>query len=496
MSDEVKNYEDEVEEFIDTLDYNPDTVLTDAAANEGRRDYKEEITDNLINGVYYVYKREHKTDTKGNVDLGYVESLNTGLYPGCLVLCNQHLVDNKPDIVELPRKAYDFGISLPNAESFDSKISKKDLDKNISKAVSEWWKNNENGNIPCNYNYKCIEIFNSQQLELELGMDTKSSDFKLNIDFKSIDKRTARDWLGIFEQPYFTAYINNMTSSIDTLNCEGNKCTTVNLLKKRGVSNECPIGIVKSITYGRKIFAHFHSNDVSLNLKSKLDLFLNKNGVSAESKNKAEYEEIKKNLEVEMLVQGGATASCATINLDKLTNVIEENMSFTKEQRCVPISYSVRYLKNGGQTQAVVKKNSTYDELTVERHNQITLRLKQTGGYVGKMSAEWDEYRYVDDNGNLYPNGPKVEHRVWDKGNTTCTSNEIRTLSGNVKNLHLRGSVFKNINTKFTRWLARLFKTTVVQTVFDQIVEVKGSEITLQLCGRTMDEAYAKLYYN
>lgn len=490
----MENNAKEVEQFIDSLDYDPDKVLVDAASEECKPSTQQEITDSIVNGTYYVYKRERKSAEKANSDLGFVESLNTEIYPGRLVLCNQHLIDNNPDVLELKRKPFKFGTTLLGSKGFTSNISKSEVDEAITETVKEWWSNNKSGNVTCLYDYKSFEVFNSKQVEMNLGVDTNSSDFKLNINFDMIDKKAARDWIVIFEQPYFTVYINDMTSSIDTIDCDDGN-TTVELLKTRGVSDKCPIGFVKSVTYGRKIFAHFHSTDVSLNLKSKLDAFFKDGKLKVDSKNKMVYDEINKNAEIEMLIQGGGTNNCATISIDKLINIIEDNMNFTNDQRYIPISYSVRFLKNAGSKNAIIKKFSTYDELTVEKHNRVTLVLKQTGGYVGKMFAEWDTYRYCDENGNPYPDGkPHLTHTTWNYGDTSCTSEDSKEISGNVTNLHIKGEVYKHPRIKFwNKW----FHEQVLSTVYENSnLEIKGSKITFVLTGKTLFTASYKIYYD
>ena len=451
----------EVDKYIEGLQYDPETVLADDSYRQQAP--ADKMSSEAKEGKFYVYTTEFCSEEKENADWGFIDSLNARIHPGAMVLCNQHLLDNNPDLVNVGTKEATFAVDLPGKPNFKSEITHSAVTGKVDAVAGEWCKNNPDGNVGNRIIQHCIEAHSKKQLSLELGFKLEESKTKFNIDFNMIDRKEARDWILVFEQPYYTVALDTFSQSSDII-ADG---VTVDDLKTIGVDDKNPIGIVRSVTYGRKIYAHFHTEDINFDLHTKCNAFVPLEGGSLDAKAKADLEEINSKGSMDMFVYGSGTNDWTRVDPNKIPELIQNGVNFTSVAQAFPISYSVDFMKAGGSKQAAVKFNTQYTKVKTEVFNDFNLKMGFDGAYVGKYFVEWDEISY-NENGELVTN-----HKTWNIGKVTSGYEDNKRLPGNTRNLRIlaEGYVFFGVK----------------RTIYDKIVPINSNSLYFHAWGSSLD---------
>jgi len=204
------------------------------------------------------------------------------------------------------------------------------------------------------------EIFSSEHLKFNLDAAfsnaTTSLDSSLGIDWSEEKQRVMIK----LTQQYFTMAIDNPPGWSGFL---GDEVTASDLKPYTSASN--PMVYLDSVTYGRTFVLVYESANSSFDLNTQLGIAYN--GLVASGSVDAEnaYQDVMANSEVRCFAMGGnaTEALSAARDFDLLSDYITNGAVLSAESIGVPISYTLRYLKDA----SLVKMNNTLEYYVDEK---------------------------------------------------------------------------------------------------------------------------------
>ena len=455
--------------YINALDYDPDTIMVN---NSEISEYKAEDGKMDSDGTFTLIRKKQKTVADSTADLAYLSSLSARIFPGAMLLCNKRLVENNPSIVNLNTKPVKFSIDLPGVDtSFEvDSISKASIDTAIGEKVAQWQQANPDGNIVAKVKHSLYEVKNKHKLEVDLGFKLSAVGNSFDIDFNAIEKGDSREWILKFEQIYYNVTLDNFRNPSSIIADSEN----ADSIKKTGVNNENPIGIVNNVSYGRVIYVHFKTKNLEFDINGKINLLFAKED-SLNASQKLTLERVKGEVSAKVFIYGGGTSAFKTIpeiSIDSIYKFIEQGYNFCLEQLAAPIGYSVVFMKNGGQDMATVNSSTTYIETTITRHVSSKLRITHAGAFVNVFKITWNEIFYDDD-----IDQPRIVPMAWERNSKDSLVGQSFDLffSGNVRDLHIVSKGYTGVIWDKTR------------TNFSGYVDIKP-DMTLRLSGTTLNQ--------
>ncbi len=262
---------------------------------------------------------------------------------------------------------------------------------------------NYTGGTPGFLSYSFTDAYNSTQMEssLDLGFSGRAVDLstKVGVDWTSKKRRVAVKLI----QQFFTMTYNDPQGMAGVFNTN---FTLADIEPYIGAGN--PPCYISSVTYGRIYIMVFETESSSLDISAAID-FAYQGGVSGGSvKSAFDYQNVMANTSVKLFAMGGsAEDALVTANPNNLTNYstmsnyLARGAVFSVSNVGVPISYTVRYLKNA----RLVRMNNTleYDieqavpmatvrspmttifSITLDRI--VSLQQGETGDYVGTLQV-------------------------------------------------------------------------------------------------------------
>ncbi len=119
-----------------------------------------------------------------------------------------------------------------------------------------------------------------------------------------------------------------------------------------------PVCYVDAVTYGRVFYFVYESDDSSLNLETSLNVAFNGLG-STNVEAEAAYNNVVQNSTVKVFAMGGNIQDALTVATDfgALNDYLLDGAAFSVDSPGVPISYTIRYLKNAN----MVRMNNTLE---------------------------------------------------------------------------------------------------------------------------------------
>ncbi len=252
-------------------------------------------------------------------------------------------------------------------------------------------------------NFSISEVYSEEHLKLAMGTNYRSAATKVSASFDFSKSTYQYKYVLKYFQVYYTIDMDPPKNPSDLF-------TNVPDINALGSTN--PV-YVATVTYGRMVIYTIESNYS----KTEVDAAFKASFGSSDGSVNAEYEKVISESDIEALVIGGSGSDAAqTVNGPAdVYNYISNGGDYSKESPGAPLSYKLRYLKQGTPIARVVLSSEypvrncdlAYPVFTIELDY-----LKCTGCHDGNGSAGELYGRLT---ATLYSNGAQKGGKVaWD----------------------------------------------------------------------------------
>jgi len=424
----VRGESKEIDDYIHGLSYSRDEVLAypgervTGSPREGKVDDKK---------TFIVIERNKHTLTNAKTDVGVVASNEHQAYPGNLLLANQRLVDNTPDVLAIDRAPLTYTVNLPGLTadgSFKITPTFSEYQSNINKALNTWFdKYSKDHNVVANFQSDHSFAYSKESLRVKFGLEFKNSDVESNIDFNMMNKQEKLIMIHKFKQIFYTVSVEPTKKASDLFDP---KVTLKEIQQK--TDNKNPPVLVDSVSYGRVVYVKIETSSVDQEAKAILSNKITKFDISQE--NEVEYTKKLKNLAMTVYVIGGSSEQIKVITATKfkeVNDVIVNYGKFSKTNLGYPVSYSTQFIKDNSR--ATVNCYTEYIETTRTEYPKGLITITHKGWFVMQWEVTWKEISY-DKNGTKL-----MTEKSWGKNwhDLTAPFSESIELPGNTVDIRV-----------------------------------------------------------
>ncbi|QLG46400.1 thiol-activated cytolysin family protein [Costertonia aggregata] len=198
------------------------------------------------------------------------------------------------------------------------------------------------GATPARINFEISEVYTKEQLNLAIGANYRSAAAKVSASFNFTNSTYRYKYVLKYFQVYYTIDMDPPQNPSDLFT------DTPDL---NALGSTSPV-YVATVTYGRMIIYTIESNST----KTEIDAAFSASFASGDGSIDAEYQKTIDESSVKALVIGGSGSDAAqVVNGPKdVYNYITEGGNYSKESPGAPLSYKLRYLKQGTPIARVV----------------------------------------------------------------------------------------------------------------------------------------------
>ncbi len=451
MTPEATNDGASIGDYIKKLSYNQESMLNYQNTN-GQGSSQEVISGDTATSNSGGQQVTCITTTynlrKNFEDIAILRPTQGIIWPGALVKGNQSMMDGLPEPITLPRSSVTFRIDLPGIGENGNKTVKDPINSNVQSAIDEaleWWNANayQEGYVNASSSsYKVETAYSSKQIALNVGLNTEwaTGDVSAQFDYQSNEEKTVV--MAVYKQAFYTITFDYPQSPESVFRGD------VSLGEiKDAMNNSVPPAYVQNVTYGRIIMFRMETSYKAT--KAEIEsAFKYAAGVSVDLTVEAKYKQILANSTMELIVLGGnaAVSSSAVTarNANDLVPIIEgENAVYSRNNPGVPISYTIRYLRDNSLAKLGYTTEYTATECSsVKTYDDIDIRLdkfkaiKDCDGIEGAGEFSFEVQI-------LNKSGSKIA--TYSKGSISLSSGETVTL-----NKTLTANMKREVGNKFT----------------------------------------------
>lgn len=387
-----------INEGVRSLEYKPEEIM--AFAGEHITSFAAKSGETKGDKFIVVTKEKHSVS--GQYDVAVPNARKDITYPGGLLVGNQKLVEGVPDPLVLKKRPMHLTIDLPGlTEDNNILVERNDyagVMEGTNKLLDNWLKNKSTQYmISANMQYKKSILYDKKSMALTFGCDVEYMQGKLGIDFDLITKQEHSAYLIQFRQIYYTVSAELPQAPADVFADE----VTWNDLQNKINKNNPPC-YVQNVQYGREVYLLLQSDLSSSDLKAHLDASLNVKDGSVSTNADVKSKEMNKNINCTIITMGGRPVM---INgnlendhiIEKVNDLISENVVLSAENPAFPLSYTVAFLKDNKI--ASIQGNTEYITSESVEYSSGRIDLKHSGAYVARFEVSWEEVSY-DSKGN------------------------------------------------------------------------------------------------
>ncbi|XP_054271648.1 tetanolysin-like [Macrosteles quadrilineatus] len=420
----------DVDSYIYGMSYSRDQIL--ASHGETKTSVPVQTVGKVDgNKNFIVITREKKSAQSGTSDIGVVSANEHRTYPGSLLLANQRLMDNNPDVLAAARAPLTYTVNLPGLTTdghFSIDPTFANYQSSKEKTLKAWFdKYSKDHNVVANFQNDFTFAYSQEYLRVKFGMEFKNTQVEASIDFSAMQNQEKLIMIHKFKQIYYTVSVEPQKKPSDLFASS----VTAAELKQKTNSSSPPV-IVDSVAYGRTIYVKLETSSTDKEAKATLATKASNFDIKAEAE--TEIKSKLKDLKMQVFVLGGSTEHIELINAQTfkdVNNVLVKYAKFSKDNLGFPISYSANFIKDNSR--AVVQMSTDYIETTRTVNSKGVLRIAHKGGFVMQWAITWKEVNY-DKNGN------KVSTEVsWDKNwkSLTAPFSQDIELPGNAQDINV-----------------------------------------------------------
>lgn len=318
------------------------------------------------NGVGFVCSKQKYSLTKTPNELVAINPYADTLWPGSLIQ-SKPLMEGILNPVPLAGRStgsITMAIATDTSGVFSKEVTEPSL-ASTTEAIKDILNTNINIDTPAKFYYKLTQVYSNKQLAVAVGLhvDTPFNfDIQTSLEFNS--KEVKNRILIDFTQAYYTiAYTPKY--GIKGFFKDGVKLNELDAFM--GVGN--PLAYISSVTYGRKIFLLFESDSSMSDLEGAIKASFKGYGVTVGGDLAVKNKKIMSESQIKAYVIGGnAEDALEALNtpdeetggtIVNLKQLMSDGANFSKGNPGVPVSYTVRHVKDASQIKLVL--NTEYE---------------------------------------------------------------------------------------------------------------------------------------
>jgi hypothetical protein len=398
----------DIDTYIKGLIYNPEDLLNaqniDGLPSKTTEKSEIKVNDPVKGQIETCTKKDFNLKTNFT-EIAILRPNNGAIYPGALVGGNGNMLNGIPDPISINRGPMLLNLDLPGIGEEGSILveepSNTAVQVELDKALEYWNENNYDGNytIASQSSSVTSTFFSSEQMSMDLGMNVKwagnSVSSQLNISSSSQRKVASK----VFKQIFYTVTMNTPLAPSSMFRND------VSLAAVQNSFNETnPPAYVSSVSYGRIIMIKIEneSSAFSSELEAVLDY------ASSEGDVDLKYDEILRSSVVTVVTLGGNAE--ATSELNNITSgengngylrdiITGKNAVYGRDNPGVPISYTIRYLKDNKLAKLGYTTDYTYTDCSSQDFEHASIKVTndlRTYNAYAKIS-----YSYLDEAGKV-----------------------------------------------------------------------------------------------
>lgn len=287
----------------------------------------------------------------------------SSVYPGALVIGDQEMLAGTPTPLSINRAPATLRLDLPGIGEqgtivVDNPASNAEFGAKLDNAL-EWW-NENNGQYPdgegyvneAGSTYDSATLYSSVQLGLDVGLNLAWADNSVASQLQFDSTSETRVATMVFKQVFYDVTMDN-PSSVAAVFRNDVSLEQVQSL----IDNERPPAYVSSVSYGRIIMLRMETtyDETNASLNAALEYAA---GVDVDATIDSEMSDVLKTSSIKILTLGGnAEVAASSVNLvyeddedispGVLNDIITgDNAVYSRNNPGVPISYTIRYLKD------------------------------------------------------------------------------------------------------------------------------------------------------
>ncbi len=362
-----------INDYLKALNYNSDELLgVENTGSDTSLKTKGESTDSNDN-IHGTNTSTTCTSIDYNLKTNFSDipilDPNKGIiWPGALVYGDASLKRGMPTNINIDRAPMTLRIDLPGiGEAGNVTVeSPKNSETNAAIDVAlEWWNANayREGYVnPSNSDSEATTLYSKQQMSLELGLNAEWITGNVSSEFDYETTKEKRVAMMVYKQVFYTISMDQPLKPSDVFG------ESVSVGQVQDIFNaQTPAAYIHNVSYGRIIMFRMETTAeaTDIELKAAFEYATGKNKVDGDLEVKAKS--ILEQSSIKTFAIGGNAASTAELvsarNFADLEPVIKgENAIYSRENPGVPISYTVRYLKDN--TLAKMGFNTNYTAVT------------------------------------------------------------------------------------------------------------------------------------
>ena len=359
-------------------------------------------------------KKRDNTDQSG--DAAFFGADESVVYPGSLVYVNQKLADGDPVPCSFSPGKVRLTIdkNVPGGNSYADVINDY---SHVHQQIVNWV--TKIGSTDASYTASGSTSYYSDASHMAADMKVSASFLKSSA---KVDMSTETNELKIiavenFCQNFYTVYASAINNDPTSLIGSGTSASTI----KSRVNTNGPIGIISSVTYGRRAyrFREFHSKDFTFKGDESLDVKVGgSSGSVASTQNVTNSQKTSK---FWAFVQSGNHTDKEIFNNNDANNgnsdfmqAVNKSSHYSAYNIGVPRNFTVRFIGNNNPAKRVV--TDVYYETEYQPcPKTVTFELhKHANQVAGSTICYWANYKVIhvtksrDRNGNT-----KYDYELW-----------------------------------------------------------------------------------
>lgn len=320
----------------------------------------------------------------------------SSIYPGALVYCDKELANGRPRLVDLDRGESKITINLANAGN-SSKTVVPDFNNTheaIESMLTSMWKGSIKPSVSLSSKGTAYSSINS--MALDLNVDASFLGQKAKVSMNSSSSSTNITSVVDYTQDYYKVTLNQET---DKSKYFAENVTWADIAQ--ALNSNGPIGIITSVTYGRRayLFKEYKSSAFTLKGKESAEVLGQK--ISSAQ----DIADSSKCSNSWIYIGGTDQDSAGSIlkDTDKATETLANSLTLKKGQMGIPISYTVKYLATNA-TCSVSTTGSYTETEYVAVPKTVHVEIECTANTACSDGVRVDIYyntMTVDKNGNM-----------------------------------------------------------------------------------------------
>ncbi len=376
---------EDIDGYIKALNYSPESLLNTLDLNNlpsHKTEHGSKTKQDVVKGMKKTCKTIDYTLESNFSDVAILQPTKGIIYPGALVYGNANMLDGLPDPISVDKGSVTLSVDLPGIGEDGTMIIEDPSNSTVQATLDntlEKWHDKNGGEEAYKQASQTISesstFYSSEQMSMELGLNVKwaTTSFQGQMNIESTKKSKVA--MRVFKQIFYTVSMNTPLAPSSVFG-ENVSLEEVQSL----VDASKPPAYVSSVSYGRIILIKIENTSSDLNV----DLEAILTYATSETEIDSEFEEQLRSTKVTVMTFGGdaeITSELNNINADEEGNgylidvITGENALYSRSNPGLPISYSIRFLKDNHLAKMGYTTDYVYEDCSTQPFDHEKIKV-------------------------------------------------------------------------------------------------------------------------